>query len=369
VSVRVQLNNIGGAGASAINATLSTASPGVTIASASSPYPNIAAGGSAQNTTPFVFTIACSAACGSTLNFTLTVTYTGGPSPKVFNFSLASGAAGTPVTASYAGPAVPIPDGGDLSGTLPGAPALATINVSGITGSIFDVNFRIDGSACSATAGSTTVGIDHTFVNDLQIKLTSPGGTTVTLIQNTDGSGNNFCQTVLDDESGGASIQSVVSAQAPFTGSFTPANPLSAFDGQNPNGTWTLSVQDFFSFDIGSIRAFSLEITPAACATQVLDVCLQDDSNAANKVLFNSTTGFYTFCCGSTFLTGTGVMSKKGNVLTLTHNAGNRRVTITVDLAQKKGTATLQSPPGQMRCTITDRNTTNNVCACAPPPV
>jgi fimbrial isopeptide formation D2 family protein/uncharacterized repeat protein (TIGR01451 family) len=171
-------------------------------------------------------------------------------------------AAPTTTTVSYTGPPVAIPDGADLSGTSPGAEVGATLPVAGLAGSITDVNLRIDGTACTNAIGATTVGLDHTFVNDLQISITAPDNTKVLVINQTDGSGNNFCQTVLDDEAPGAvSIQSVVSANAPFTGTFTPNAPLSAFDGGNPNGNWTLSAQDFFSADTGSIRAFSLIIT------------------------------------------------------------------------------------------------------------
>lgn len=185
---------------------------------------------------------------------------------------LSSPAVAAPTTFSYLNPPVPIPDAADLSGSNPGAPATAVITVAGLLTSITDVDFRIDGSSCSTAIGSTTVGIDHTFVNDLEIKLTSPGGTTVKLIDNTDGSGNNFCQVLLDDDAPGApSIQTAVTANAPFTGTWKPANPLSAFDGQDPNGNWTLSVQDFFSSDTGNIRAWSIIIDainpldPARC--------------------------------------------------------------------------------------------------------
>ncbi|MDO8390584.1 MAG: proprotein convertase P-domain-containing protein [Actinomycetota bacterium] len=174
-------------------------------------------------------------------------------------------ATAAPVTStlSYTGPAVPIPEAGDLSGTNPGAVANAFVTASGLLGEVTDVDLRIDGSACSATAGSTTVGIDHTFINDLVITLTSPSGTSVNLIENTDGGGNNLCQTYLDDESVGAGIQTVATASAPFTGSFTPSNALSAFDGEDPNGNWTLSAQDFFSSDIGNLRAFTVILTTA----------------------------------------------------------------------------------------------------------
>jgi uncharacterized repeat protein (TIGR01451 family) len=160
---------------------------------------------------------------------------------------------------------VPIPDAADLSGSNPGAPAVATLSVAGLPGSIWDVNFRFDGSACSNAAGSTTVGLDHSFVSDLHLNLMGPDATTVLIGNEPDGSGNNFCQTVLDDESGGASIQTQASGAAPFTGTFVPNAPLADFQAKTGNGNWQLQVQDFFSGDTGNIRAFSLIITPAIC--------------------------------------------------------------------------------------------------------
>jgi len=40
----------------------------------------------------------------------------------------------------------------------------------------------VDGTVCNTTAGSTTVGVDHTFANDLQFDLKSPTGTLVTVM-------------------------------------------------------------------------------------------------------------------------------------------------------------------------------------------
>jgi uncharacterized repeat protein (TIGR01451 family) len=265
-NLTIPLTNDGSANATAISAVLTTSTPGVTIVSGNSAYPNLAAGASGNNTTPFAFTVTGAVPCGGLIQFTLTVTYTGGTSsPQTFNFSIKTGSPGTPVTFAYTGGPVAIPDGADLSGTLPGAPVTADITVAGVTGSIYDINFSIDGTACSATAGSTTVGIEHSFVNDLELTLRSPASTTALVINNTDGGGNNFCQTVLDDQSAGPSIQSVVAANAPFTGSFTPNVSLSTFNGQVANGTWQLQAQDFFSQDLGNIRAFSVTITPAVC--------------------------------------------------------------------------------------------------------
>jgi len=104
----------------------------------------------------------------------------------------------------------------------------------------------------------------------------------------------------------------------------------------------------------------------ASCSftVAVFDVCLQDDSNSGTVLLFNSQTGAYRFCCGGTTFTGTGTVTQQGCVMTLQHNLATRRVLGQIDKTQFKGTASLQSPPGVKKCTITDRDTRNNSCAC-----
>ncbi|HWC75866.1 MAG TPA: hypothetical protein VG778_00295, partial [Blastocatellia bacterium] len=104
----------------------------------------------------------------------------------------------------------------------------------------------------------------------------------------------------------------------------------------------------------------------ASCSFSVIvfNVCLQDNSVPSRVVLANSLTGDYRFCCGATVFTGTGTVSVKGNIITIQHNSGNRRVLIKVDKSVKVGSASLQSPPGVMVCTITDTNITNNSCVC-----
>lgn len=168
---------------------------------------------------------------------------------------VAPAASAAPTTFSYTGPPVPIPDVQSVS---------VPIAVSGLSTSLSDVDFRIDGTSCSTDAGSTTVGIDHTFVGDLEIKLTSPAGRTVRVLAYVGGSGDNFCQVLLDDDAAGAaSIQLAASNDAPFTGTWLPVNPLSAFDGQDPNGTWTVTAVDRFAGDVGTIRAVSIIIDDA----------------------------------------------------------------------------------------------------------
>jgi hypothetical protein len=105
-------------------------------------------------------------------------------------------------------------------------------------------------------------------------------------------------------------------------------------------------------------------IATCSFAITTFDVCLQDDSNHSTNLLFNSATGAYQFCCGGTTYTGTGTVKKKGSTITLDDSGGNKRLSATVNGATHSGKASLQSPVGVIRCSITDRDTRNNSCSC-----
>jgi pimeloyl-ACP methyl ester carboxylesterase len=100
---------------------------------------------------------------------------------------------------------------------------------------------------------------------------------------------------------------------------------------------------------------------PCTFTVTTFDVALQDDSNPSTILLWNSTTGQYRFCCNGITFTGFGKSSVRGCVYTLEHNPSDRRVLGRVDKAVHAGSATIQSPPGTIRCTITDRNTLNDM--------
>ena len=107
-------------------------------------------------------------------------------------------------------------------------------------------------------------------------------------------------------------------------------------------------------------------------AAPSFDKLIQDDSNGA-MLRFNSTTGDYLFsrCSDGFTLTGIGSVTKTGCLYKLTHNPSDRRVLASLDSCQKKGNASLQSPPGTTMLTITDRDTSINpgLSDSAPPQV
>lgn len=264
IRLTLPLRNVGGVLATGVSATLVSNTPTVTISNAVQSYPNITAlGGTASNPTPFVLNISSAHPCGATVSLTLNVTSAQGNTAIPYTLTTGlGGGTGPDQTFTYAGPPVPIPD-------------VSTVNVdfsvAGFSGTIQNARFRFNGSVCNANVGSTTVGLDHTYVGDLIITLRSPIGTIVTLANRDGVGGNNFCNTVFDDAAA-TSIASITAGQAPFTGSFRPDSPLSVFNGQNPNGVWRLTVQDAAGQDIGNIRNFSLVLVgpnPPVCQPPV----------------------------------------------------------------------------------------------------
>jgi subtilisin-like proprotein convertase family protein len=261
-SIAVQVLNEGGAAATAVTATLSSSTAGVTITGATSAIPNIAPGATQGNTTPFTFALDGAVTCGQSLHFQLSVAFTGrGISPTLFSFDVQSGRPAATATAfSFTGPPAAIPDSNPVGVDVPIPVSLAS--------SVSRATFSIDGTTCTSAVGATTVGLDHTWVGDLIGRLRSPSGTTVTLFNRPGGtgnSGNNFCQTVFDDGATN-SIQTIPVAGAPWTGTFKPATPLSAFDGQPASGTWVLNVSDNAFIDVGSVRAVTLSLSGFDCS-------------------------------------------------------------------------------------------------------
>lgn len=136
---------------------------------------------------------------------------------------------------------------------LDNATATSSLAVSGLANFITDVNVRLN--------------ITHTYDSDLVITLIAPNGVRIPLVSNAGGGGDNFTNTVLDDEA----ATSVQSGVAPFTGSFRPVQPLSVLDGlsgTNVNGNWSLEVRDVATDDQGTINNWDVVISTGEQSTQ-----------------------------------------------------------------------------------------------------
>ena len=261
VTVALPVVNTGGANTTNSLGTLQ-AGGGITSPGAAQSYGVVVAGGTSVSRL-FTFTADPDLLCGT--NITATVAHQDGAKDLgTVVYTLPTGIVGGIQAVSYTGPPVAVPDDVQAGVNVP-------LSVSGISGAVADLNFRFDAAAegvCDSAIDNANSAMDHTYLGDLEFKLTSPAGTTVTLMSRRAGTRENICTTVLDDDGGFPSLSTVSSASGQvLAGNFAPDTPLSAFDGQDPNGTWVLNVSDQASIDTGSIRRFSLLISPRVCSS------------------------------------------------------------------------------------------------------
>lgn len=105
------------------------------------------------------------------------------------------------------------------------------------------------------------LNITHSYVGDLTVRVVHPDGASVYLLVEVGGSGDNFTDTILDDQAA-IPIGSVTANDAPFRGRYQPENPLSYFNGKASAGTWKLEIQDSYKGDHGTLDGWSLDLTP-----------------------------------------------------------------------------------------------------------
>jgi subtilisin-like proprotein convertase family protein len=111
----------------------------------------------------------------------------------------------------------------------------------------------------------------HSWINDLIVKLKSPQGTEITLWSQICGNEDNFDVNFDDAATPGALPCPPVGG-----GTYRPANLLSAFNGENAQGTWTLTIDDVFNQDGGTLTSWGLEICLNSTITSVKETNLEN---------------------------------------------------------------------------------------------
>jgi subtilisin-like proprotein convertase family protein len=125
----------------------------------------------------------------------------------------------------------------------------SSIDVAGVPGILRDVNVTVD--------------VGHTYANDLVLSLIGPNGQRALLVTDEGGSGDDFDDITFDDQA----IAPVIDVATPFRGSFRPEGILAVFNDLQPNGTWTLEIQDKAFEDGGALHHWSLEMETDAHAS------------------------------------------------------------------------------------------------------
>ncbi len=145
-----------------------------------------------------------------------------------------------------------VEDADDFIGGVFSNNTLTPISDNGVTTSNIAV-----ASSFTISDLNVLVNIDHTRDGELLVELVHDDGvtqTTVTLIDQRGGDGDNFRNTILDDQA----LVNIGQGSAPFPGSYLPEQPLSAFNGQDAQGTWTLRITDLASGQVGTLRNWQL---------------------------------------------------------------------------------------------------------------
>ncbi len=105
---------------------------------------------------------------------------------------------------------------------------------------------------------TVTLDINHTAVSDLTIYLYSPTESIVLSDMNSEGRKADYNNTIFDD----AADKSITDTDysPPYNGSYRPEEPLSTFNGEVPDGIWTLRIVDNISKDTGTLNSWSITI-------------------------------------------------------------------------------------------------------------
>jgi autotransporter-associated beta strand protein len=239
------MNKIGGI-VGGVNATLSSTNAGVTITQPNSSYPAFPANGIRTNNTPFQISTSPSLACGTNIDLVLSVTsLTNGSFAMPVRLIL--GGAGTPTRFDQTTD-LPIPDLGTVESTL---------SVAGVSTPIARV--------------TVSMNITHTAVGDLALSLIGPDGSSVNLSSGNGGTGDDYGSGEADADRTTFSdlgLTSITNGTPPFRGTFQPEAPLAAFRGKfgtAANGTWRLRITDAAGGSLGTLRAWSLFLSPFTC--------------------------------------------------------------------------------------------------------
>ena len=120
---------------------------------------------------------------------------------------------------------------------------------------------------------NVTLNIQHIDVGDLEVKLVSPNNTEVILSNANGGNGDNYTDTIFDDDAD----SNIGSDIAPFTGSYIPDGDLNDFNGESSLGDWSLVVTNVGgSGAIGFILDWNIQIC-AGLALSVTDLIVDTD--------------------------------------------------------------------------------------------
>ena len=222
-----------------------------------------------------------------------------------------------------------------------GTPTITSTLAVPATGTILDVNV-------------TNLGITHTWVSDIIVRITSPSGTVVELVNAICNDQDNFSIN-FDSQSGNA----YTSIPCPPTGggTYQPLQSLNAFNGQTANGTWTLTVLDIANQDGGSLTSWGLTICTAAAsnmtvtATSTYVACFNGNDGTITAIAAGGTSPYqYSLNGGGSQPNGSFTGLSAGNYTVVATDAGNNTASVSVVITQPATALTIAASASTSGC-------------------
>ena len=377
VTVNFALKNLGSANTTNLVVTLLSTN-GVTFPGDPQTYGALAAGG-ASVSMPFTFT--ASGICGGTIiaQFHLQDGATDlGIVSNIFYLGVT-----TVATTTNSNPALIKIPGTGTSG--PGSPYPSTITVSGVAGMVTKVTVTLS-------------NLTHTYPDDIDVLLVGPTGQRLLLMSDTGGASDVNNVTLTFDDTAAVSLPDsgqIISGtfkptdfevDAIFTNP-APAGPygttLSAFNGLNPNGTWSLYVVDDAGADTGGINggwrlAITTQVGPVCCSLADLSVAVTGSPATINEgdtltymlTVTNhgpdTATGVTTsdtLPAGASFVSANasqGSCTNNGGVITCTLGTMTNAATATISITATANTPGTLTNKATVSATTSDPNSANN---------
>src|SRR3954454_14566023 len=156
--------------------------------------------------------------------------------------------------------------------TIFGNPANVTPTVVPANG-VATSTIAVSGLAPHIHYSDVLTNLPHTEPSEVDMTVTSPEGTVVTLTtDNGAGFDNVFAGTRWDDSAAPGGVPTATPALLaghvqihPYSNGVTasplaPEEALGAFIGENPNGTWTITVSDDGTSGVGDLLSWELDI-------------------------------------------------------------------------------------------------------------
>ena len=161
---------------------------------------------------------------------------------------------------------------------------------------IDDVNIAIEFEKIDHENCANPYTGGNPYNQEIVFYLTSPGGTRVVLVEsqnNWGGSGQGA--TYSDNATYGGHVTvmfddaaaTLVGGATPTSGTFRPEQALSVLNGEDPFGTWTLTIGDDSAGDALCFAGFNLAVTAEADVEATVDLVLGVDPDYAGDTLVN----------------------------------------------------------------------------------